>query len=57
MIGRSKDSVLRWIRENRILDVKRDRYGHRVWTDSDIERFRALAQQLAKNNNQNSLFT
>lgn len=52
-IGRSKETILRWIREGRkdpngIKDVQRDYKGSRVWTKEDIERFRKLAAKQAE---------
>jgi len=55
-IGRSKDSVLRWIRSGRIKDVARDRNNHRVWTEGDIKRFQELAIKMKKNGRQKILF-
>ncbi|QKC89477.1 helix-turn-helix domain-containing protein [Mesorhizobium sp. NZP2234] len=36
-LGISKSTLLRWFREKRISDVKRDRNGWRVFTLADIE--------------------
>lgn len=55
-IGRSKDAVFLWIREKRIPDVGRDRRGHRVWTESDIQRFRQYALSISRGNKQSFLF-
>jgi excisionase family DNA binding protein len=35
-LGISKSTLLRWFREKRISDVKRDRNGWRVFTSADI---------------------
>ena len=35
-LGISKSTLLRWFREKRIPDVKRDRNGWRVFTSADI---------------------
>ena len=35
-LGISKSTLLRWFREKRIADVKRDRNGWRVFTSTDI---------------------
>lgn len=38
-VGRSRDTVLRWIRLKLFLpDVDKDKNGNRVWTDDDIKR-------------------
>ena len=39
-IGISKSTLLRWFRERRIADVKRDRNGWRVFYRADIVRIR-----------------
>lgn len=39
-IGISKSTLLRWFREKRIDDVKRDRNQWRVFTASDIARIK-----------------
>ncbi|WP_429910805.1 MerR family transcriptional regulator [Glycocaulis sp.] len=41
-LGLSKSTLLRWIREGRILDVKRDRNNWRVFTAADIARIRKV---------------
>ena len=51
-IGRSKDTILRWIREGKIRDVSRDYKNHRVWTDKDIRQFQELARNMFKKGNQ-----
>ena len=35
-IGVSRQTLLRWFREQRVPDVKRDRNGWRLFTDKDI---------------------
>ena len=42
-VGISKPTLLRWIREKRVEDVRRDRNKWRVFTDADIERIRKVA--------------
>jgi excisionase family DNA binding protein len=42
-IGISKPTLLRWIREKRISDVRRDRNKWRVFTDADIQRIKRVA--------------
>lgn len=39
-IGISKSTLLRWFREKRIADVKRDRNGWRVFSNADIVRIK-----------------
>lgn len=39
-LGLSKSTLLRWFREGRISDVKRDRNNWRIFTVADIERIR-----------------
>jgi len=41
-LGLSKSTLLRWFREGRISDVKRDRNNWRVFTTADIERIRKV---------------
>lgn len=41
-LGLSKSTLLRWFREGRISDVKRDRNNWRVFTAADIERIRKV---------------
>lgn len=42
--GISKSTLLRWIREQRLKDVRRDRNNWRVFSDSDVRRIRDLVQ-------------
>jgi excisionase family DNA binding protein len=42
-IGISKPTLLRWIRDKKIADVKRDRNKWRVFSDADIERIKKVA--------------
>jgi hypothetical protein len=37
-LGVSKSTLLRWISEKRVTDVKRDRNGWRVFTGQDLKR-------------------
>ncbi|TIQ75353.1 MAG: MerR family transcriptional regulator [Mesorhizobium sp.] len=41
-LGISKSTLLRWFRQKRIEDVKRDRNGWRVFTSADIKRIRKV---------------
>ena len=43
-IGVSKNTLLRWISEGLIPDVKRDWRRWRVWTEEDIQRANAFKQ-------------
>lgn len=45
-VGVSKNTLLRWIAEGRLADVRRDWRNWRVWSEADIERARALRDQL-----------
>jgi excisionase family DNA binding protein len=42
-IGCSRSTLLRWFREGKIADVKRDRRGWRVFSGEDIGRIRRWA--------------
>lgn len=42
-VGISKPTLLRWIREKKIADVRRDRNEWRVFTEADIQRIRKVA--------------
>ncbi|CAM5501662.1 hypothetical protein MAUB1S_08382 [Mycolicibacterium aubagnense] len=39
-VGISKSTLLRWFRDKRIADVKRDRNGWRVFSGADIVRIK-----------------
>jgi excisionase family DNA binding protein len=39
-IGVSKSTLLRWFREKRVADVKRDRNGWRVFSKADVVRIK-----------------
>lgn len=41
-IGVSKSTLLRWLDEGLVDDVKRDWRGWRVWRSSDVERIKAF---------------
>jgi excisionase family DNA binding protein len=41
-LGISKSTLLRWIRDNRVKDVRRDRNNWRVFSDQDIKRIKAV---------------
>jgi excisionase family DNA binding protein len=40
VLGISKNTLLRWIREKKVNDVKRDRNKWRIFTDNDIARIK-----------------
>lgn len=40
-LGISKSTLLRWIRDERVKDVRRDRNNWRVFSDQDIKRIKA----------------
>jgi excisionase family DNA binding protein len=42
-IGISRPTLLRWIRDKKIADVKRDRNKWRVFTVADVERIKRVA--------------
>lgn len=42
-IGISKPTLLRWFREKKITDVKRDRNKWRVFTEADVARIKKVA--------------
>lgn len=44
MIGVSKPTLLRWIKDRKISDVKRDRRGWRIFSQGDVKRIRKWAQ-------------
>ena len=44
LIGVSRPTLLRWFREGKVTDVKRDRRNWRVFSERDIRRLRAYAQ-------------
>ena len=50
-IGRSRDTILRWIREGKIRDVSRDYKNHRVWTEKDIRKFQEFARNVFQRGN------
>jgi excisionase family DNA binding protein len=41
-IGRSRDTVLRWIRSGEMRDVEKDGKANRLWTDTDIEELKKV---------------
>ena len=43
VIGVSRQTLLRWFREKRVDDVKRDRNGWRLFADEDIKRIKEWA--------------
>jgi excisionase family DNA binding protein len=40
-LGISKSTLLRWIRDERVKDVRRDRNNWRVFSEQDIRRIKA----------------
>jgi excisionase family DNA binding protein len=40
-LGISKSTLLRWIRDQRVKDVRRDRNNWRVFSEQDIRRIKA----------------
>lgn len=42
-VGISKPTLLRWIRDKKIADVRRDRNEWRVFTEADVQRIRKVA--------------
>jgi excisionase family DNA binding protein len=44
-IGVSRNTLLRWFREGRVADVRRDRNGWRFFSPEDVSRIRAYAEQ------------
>jgi excisionase family DNA binding protein len=42
-LGVSRETLLRWFRQGKVADVKRDRKGWRVFRQDDIERIRREA--------------
>ena len=58
MVGVSKDTLLRWLRQKNVPEPSRDEHGCRVFNRSDLEavwryiserRARALANKMARN--------
>lgn len=47
-LGISKNTLLRWIRERKVRDVKRDRNKWRIFTDSDITRIKKEIERASK---------
>ena len=45
-LGISKVTLVRWINQNKVPDVAKDRNGHRVFTDKDLERIKAYRDML-----------
>jgi predicted site-specific integrase-resolvase len=47
MAGTSRNTLLRWIREGRFVDVKfRDRNGWRLFAEDDIERLKVEVNKI-----------
>jgi DNA-binding transcriptional MerR regulator len=58
MLGVSKDTLLRWLREKKVPEPSRDEHGFRVFNRGDLEtvwryiserRARVLANKMARN--------
>ena len=45
-VGIHRLTLLRWIREGKVLDVVRDRNGWRVFSQEDLDRVRGYAHSL-----------
>ena len=45
-VGRSRDTVLRWLRMGQMPDVKKDGKGNRLWTEEDIEQLRKVRDMM-----------
>lgn len=46
MVGVSKNTLLRWIAEERLRDVARDWRNWREWRDEDVARARAVRDEI-----------
>lgn len=46
LIGRHRLTILKWIRDKKIADVRRNFRKERVWTDEDIDQFRKFAKEM-----------
>ena len=46
-VGVSRNTLLRWFREGRVADVRRDRNGWRFFTPEDVARIRTYAERLS----------
>lgn len=44
-VGVSRQTLLRWFREKKVVDVKRDRNGWRQFTNADIKRLKQWATE------------
>lgn len=52
MVGISKNTLLRWIREGSFAEVEhRDRRGWRLFTEDDLDRLRTEVYEIHKNPN------
>ena len=50
MVGISKNTILRWIREGMFADVElRDRRGWRLFSDDDLDRLKAEVYKIYRN--------
>jgi excisionase family DNA binding protein len=48
-IGVSRQTLLRWFRERKVADVRRDRRNWRVFSEDDIERIRRWSEAFPEN--------
>jgi DNA-binding transcriptional MerR regulator len=48
LIGRSRDTLLRWVRMKLLSDVQKDRKGNRIWTDEDINVIRKVRDEMER---------
>ena len=46
-VGVSRNTLLRWFREGRVADVRRDRNGWRFFAPEDVARIKAYAERLS----------
>lgn len=45
-IGVSKPTLLRWIKDGKISDVRRDRRGWRIFSETDVKKIKRWAETL-----------
>ena len=48
LIGVSKQTLHRWFRESKMMDVGRDHRGWRVFSNEDIKRIRGLTESVSR---------
>lgn len=46
MVGVSKNTLLRWLRQGKVPETARDRNGWRVFSEEDVRRISAYARQI-----------